>query len=120
MPLPQPLNLDGTVAAATGAASELGIELSGAMTETGADVVCSDVREGACDETPERVRRLGSHRARADEADGGGIGDPRRRVFLASAASTCMTGQMLAPDGCAPAKWDKQRERSFTRWNGSA
>jgi len=115
MPLPQPLNLDGTVAAVTEAASELGIELSGAMTETGADVVCSDVREGACDEVPECVRRLGSHRVRAHEADGGGKGDPRRGVFLASAASTCMTGQMLAPaDGCALAKWDEQRERSFT------
>ncbi len=113
MPLPQPLNLDGTVAA-TGATSELGIELSGAMTETGADVVCPDVREGVCDEAPEWVRRLGSHRARADEAGGGGKGDPRRGVFLASAASTCMTGQMLAPDGCALAKWDKRRERSFT------
>ncbi len=104
MPLPQPLDLDGTVAA-----SELGIELFWAMTETGADVVCSDVREGACDQTPGRVHRLGSHRARADEADGGGKGDSRRAGFLASAASTCMTGQMLAP-----AKWDKQRERSFT------
>ena len=112
MPLPQPIDLDGRVAAATGAASELGIELSGAM--TGADVVCSDVREGACDEAPEWVRRLGSHRVRADEADGGGKGDPRRGAYLASAASTCMTGQMLAPDGCALAKWDKQRERSFT------
>ncbi len=57
MPLPQPLDLDGTVAAATGAASELGIELSGAMTETGADMVCSDVREGAQARKPPSSRR---------------------------------------------------------------
>src|SRR5215203_90261 len=59
MSLPQPFNLDGRVAVVTGAASGLGIEFSEAMAEAGADVVCSDINEGACEETAERVRGLG-------------------------------------------------------------
>ena len=55
------------VTAATGAASELGIELSGAM-----------------------KRMVKAKEIRAAESS--------------SAASKCMTGQMLAPDGCALAK----------------
>jgi NAD(P)-dependent dehydrogenase (short-subunit alcohol dehydrogenase family) len=59
MSLPHPFNLDGRVAVVTGATSGLGIEFSEAMAEAGADVVCSDVNEGACEETAERVRGLG-------------------------------------------------------------
>src|SRR5215207_2261206 len=59
MSLPLPFNLDGRVAVVTGAASGLGIEFSEAMAEAGADVVFSDVNEGACEETAERVHGLG-------------------------------------------------------------
>jgi len=75
MSLAQPLNLDGKVTAATGAASGLGIELCGA--------------------TKRMAREI-------------------RTAESSSAVSTCMTGQMLAPDGGALARWDKQRERNFT------
>jgi NAD(P)-dependent dehydrogenase (short-subunit alcohol dehydrogenase family) len=56
---PKPFNLDGKVAAVTGAASGLGVAFAEAMAEAGADVACADINVKGLEETVEKVKRTG-------------------------------------------------------------